>query len=153
MIEVQELTRRYGDLVAVDDVTFRVNEGEVMGFLGPNAAGKTTTMRILTGYLAPHGGRATVAGHDVVREPLEARKSIGYLPENVPLYPEMSVLAYLTFIAGIRGVPRRRTKERIDAVLSRCGLEDRGGICSASCPRDTVRESASPRLSSMTRRS
>jgi ABC-2 type transport system ATP-binding protein len=126
MIEVRELTRRYGDLVAVDDVTFRVNEGEVMGFLGPNAAGKTTTMRILTGYLAPHGGRAAVAGHDVVREPLEARKSIGYLPENVPLYPEMSVVAYLSFMAGIRGVPRRRTKERIDSVLSRCGLEDRG---------------------------
>jgi ABC-2 type transport system ATP-binding protein len=127
MIEVQGLTRRYGDLVAIDDVTFRVNEGEVMGFLGPNAAGKTTTMRILTGYLAPHGGRAAVAGHDVVHEPLEARRSLGYLPENVPLYPEMSVASYLYFMAGIRGVPRRQRKDRIDEVLSRCGLDDREG--------------------------
>lgn len=125
MIEVQGLTRRYGDLTAIEDVTFRVNEGEVLGFLGPNAAGKTTTMRILTGYLAPHGGRAAIAGHDVVREPLEARKSIGYLPENVPVYPEMSVGSYLYFMAGIRGVPRRRRKGQIGQVISRCGLEDR----------------------------
>ncbi len=125
MIEVQGLTRRYGELVAIEDVAFRVEEGEVMGFLGPNAAGKTTTMRILTGFLAPHAGRAAIGGHDVVDHPLEARRSVGYLPETVPLYPEMTVVSYLRYMAGIRGVPRRGERDRIDDVLSRCGLHDR----------------------------
>ncbi len=123
MIEVQGLTRRYGELVAIESVSFRVNEGEVMGFLGPNAAGKTTTMRILTGYLAPHAGQAKVAGYDVVAQPLEARKSLGYLPENVPLYPEMPVGPYLRFMAGIRGVPRRRRNSRVDEAIALCGLQ------------------------------
>jgi ABC-2 type transport system ATP-binding protein len=130
MIEVKELTRRYGELVAVDEVSFRVNEGEILGFLGPNAAGKTTTMRILTGYLAPHGGSAKIAGRDVVGDPLEARRSIGYLPENVPLYPEMSIGSYLQFMAGIRGVHRRQRKARVEEALAQCALD--------GCERDLI---------------
>ncbi len=108
MIRVEHLTKNYGPRVAVADVTFEVAAGEVLGFLGPNGAGKTTTMRILTGYLPPSGGRAEVAGFDVSKESLAARERIGYLPETVPLYPDMSVRSYLDFMAKIKGVKERR---------------------------------------------
>ncbi len=121
MITVRGLTKYYGSLPAIRDVSFDVAAGEVLGFLGPNAAGKTTTMRILTGYLPPTAGQAVVAGYDVVEQSLEARRHIGYLPESVALYPEMSVRSYLEFMAALRGVgPARRRKQRVDEVMDRC---------------------------------
>ena len=105
MIEVQNLTKRYGRVTAVDDVSFRVERGEILGFLGPNGAGKTTTMRILTGYMPATEGKAIVAGFDVFDQPIEAKRRTGYLPETPPLYPDMSVIEYLAFVAKIKGVP------------------------------------------------
>ncbi len=123
MITVRGLTKYYGSLPAILDVSFDVAAGEVLGFLGPNAAGKTTTMRILTGYMPPTAGRAVVAGFDVVEQSLEARRHIGYLPESVALYPEMSVRSYLEFMAALRGVrPARRRTQRVDEVMARCQI-------------------------------
>ena len=116
MIEVQHLTKRYGPTTAVDDVSFRVERGEILGFLGPNGAGKTTTMRVLTGYMPPTEGKAIVAGYDVFEQPIEAKRRTGYLPETPPLYPDMTVRDYLTFVARIKGVPRAERKARVDAV-------------------------------------
>ncbi|HEU4430541.1 MAG TPA: ATP-binding cassette domain-containing protein, partial [Myxococcota bacterium] len=101
MIEAQNIVKRYGDTVAVDGVSFSVAAGEVVGFLGPNGAGKTTTMRILTGYLPASDGTALIDGHDIFREAIAARRAIGYLPELPPLYPEMDVQGYLTFVAKL----------------------------------------------------
>ena len=112
MIEVQHLTKRYGRVTAVDDVSFRVERGEILGFLGPNGAGKTTTMRVLTGYMPPTEGTAVVAGFDVFEQPIEAKRRTGYLPETPPLYPDMTVREYLTFVARIKGVPRRASARR-----------------------------------------
>lgn len=120
MIEAEGLTKRFGPITAIEGVSFSVERGEILGFLGPNAAGKTTTMRILTGYLMPTAGRATVAGHDVIEDSLEVRRRVGYLPEDVPLYPEMAVRDYLAFWARLRQVDR--PGERIDAVVERCAL-------------------------------
>jgi ABC-2 type transport system ATP-binding protein len=122
MIEAQGITKRYGDLLAVKDVSFRVGQGEVVGFLGPNGAGKTTTMRILTGYLPATEGSASIMGHDIFREPLAARRAIGYLPENPPVYPEMDVQGYLRYAAALRDVPRRARREAADRAIERCGL-------------------------------
>jgi ABC-2 type transport system ATP-binding protein len=108
VIRVEHLTKNYGPRTAVTDVTFDVAKGEVLGFLGPNGAGKTTTMRILTGYLPPSGGRAEVAGFDVASQSLQARANIGYLPETVPLYSDMSVRSYLDFMGKIKGIKERR---------------------------------------------
>ncbi|MEW5902145.1 MAG: ATP-binding cassette domain-containing protein, partial [Acidobacteriota bacterium] len=105
MIEVEHLTKKYGDLVAVTDLSFKVEKGKIWGLLGPNAAGKTTTMRILTGYLPATDGKATVAGFDVFEQPNKAKCVIGYLPETLPLYPEMTVTEYLNFVAAIKQVP------------------------------------------------
>jgi ABC-2 type transport system ATP-binding protein len=124
MIEAKALTKRYGDVLAVDGVSFSVERGEVVGFLGPNGAGKTTTMRMLTGFVPPTDGSATIAGHDIFEDPLAARRAIGYLPETPPLYPEMSVESYLRYVAKIKDVPRARRKEAIDRALSRCALTD-----------------------------
>ena len=110
MIEVQHLTKRYGPFTAVDDVSFRVERGEILGFLGPNGAGKTTTMRILTGYMPATEGKAIVAGFDVFDQPIEAKRRTGYLPETPPLYPDMTVAEYLTFVAKIKGVPSAERK-------------------------------------------
>lgn len=123
MIEVENLTKTYGDFVAIEDVSFHVPRGEVLGFLGPNGAGKTTTMRILTGYMPPTDGRATVAGYDVFHNSLEVRKRIGYLPETVPLYPEMTVAGYLDFMAQLHGVDDRW--ERIERVMEQVDITDR----------------------------
>src|SRR5438132_1289580 len=98
-IEVDHLTKYYGEVVGVEDISFRVEPGEIVGFLGPNGSGKTTTMRILTGYMPPTSGRATIAGMDVLKQSLEARRHIGYLPETVPLHLEMSVYDYLDYMA------------------------------------------------------
>src|SRR3989475_8875237 len=111
MIEVQHLTKRYGPVTAVNDISFRVERGEILGFLGPNGAGKTTTMRILTGYMPASEGKALVAGFDVFDQPVEAKRRTGYLPETPLLYPEMTVIDYLTFVAKIKGVPSAERKQ------------------------------------------
>jgi ABC-2 type transport system ATP-binding protein len=124
MIHVSNLTKFYGDYPAVQDVSFDVPAGKVVGFLGPNGAGKTTTMRILAGSLAATSGEAVVNGQDVFWNPVEARRSIGYMPENCPLYPEMRVREYLRFRAGIKGIPWGRRRQRLDFALKRCWLTD-----------------------------
>jgi len=123
MLEVRNLTKRYGDFVAVRDISFTAAQGQILGFLGPNGAGKTTTMRILTGFLPATSGTAKVAGFDVFTESAEVRRRIGYLPENPPLYTEMTCEAYLRFVARIKGMPRSAIEDAIDRVISTCGLE------------------------------
>jgi ABC-2 type transport system ATP-binding protein len=122
MIEVKNLTKRYRDRVAVDRVSFEVNEGEILGFLGPNGAGKTTTMRILTGFLPASEGTARISGYDVFEQPLQVKRRIGYLPETPPLYPEMTVLGYLRFVATLKGVPRAQLKAEIDRIGGQTGI-------------------------------
>jgi ABC-2 type transport system ATP-binding protein len=122
MIEVKNLTKYYGNLTAIQDVSFTVEEGEIVGFLGPNGAGKTTTMRILTGFMPPSAGLARVAGYDVFDDSLEVRRRIGYMPETVPLYPEMTVASYLNFVASLREVRHRGAK--VDEVMGVCHIED-----------------------------
>ena len=124
MIEVQHVTKRYGPVAAVDDVSFRVEAGQILGFLGPNGAGKTTTMRVLTGYLPPTEGTATIAGFDVLEEPIEVKRRTGYLPESPPLYPDMTVREYLTFIARINRLPAAERPSRIDRVMERTSVGD-----------------------------
>ena len=124
MIEVQHLTKRYGRVTAVDDVSFRVERGEILGFLGPNGAGKTTTMRILTGYIPATDGKAIVAGFDVFDQPIDAKRRTGYLPETPPLYPDMGVAEYLTFVAKIKGVPSADIRTRVPYVMERTRVTD-----------------------------
>ncbi len=124
MIEVERLSKLYHSARAVDRVSFGVGRGEIVGLLGPNGAGKTTTMRMLTTFLAPTSGRAVLSGHDVLDEPLEVRKKVGYLPENVPLYPEMRVREYLNYRSRLKDVPRSRRRAAVDGVLERCKLVD-----------------------------
>jgi len=124
VIEVEGLTKRFVDRDAVADASFFVPEGEVLGFLGPNGAGKTTTMRMITGYLQPTAGTVRVAGIDLARDPLAVRARIGYLPENVALYPEMRVEEYLRFRAAVEGVPRTQVRARLDEVADRCMVND-----------------------------
>ena len=122
MIETSNLTKRYGHLTAVDDVSFSVKPGEVLGFLGPNGAGKTTTMRLIAGFLAPTAGSVRVCGFDVEERPVEAKTRIGYLPEGAPCYGEMTPAAFLDFIADLRRLDGARRKERIDHVIARLHL-------------------------------
>ncbi len=122
VIVVDRVTRRYGTTLAVQDLSFTVPRGQVLGFLGPNGAGKTTTMRMLTGFMPPSSGRVLVEGHDLAEAPVEARRQIGYLPENPPLYPEMDVRGYLAFAARLRGVPRRRVAKAVDRAIAQCAL-------------------------------
>jgi ABC-2 type transport system ATP-binding protein len=124
LIEVQHLTKRYGPVTAVNDVSFTVERGEILGFLGPNGAGKTTTMRVLTGYMPPSEGKAIVAGYDVLEQPIEAKRRTGYLPETPPLYPDMTVREYLTFVAKIKGVPRKESKSRIGEMMQKTRIDD-----------------------------
>ena len=124
VIEVQHLTKRYGRVTAVDDISFRVERGEILGFLGPNGAGKTTTMRILTGYMPASDGKAIVAGFDVFDQPVEAKRRTGYLPETPPLYPDMSVIEYLTFVAKIKGVASAERRQRVKTVMERTRVAD-----------------------------
>lgn len=123
MIEISHLSKRYGELVAVDDVSFNVQPGEVLGFLGPNGAGKSTTMKMITGFLAPTSGSVSVCGHDVESAPLAAKACMGYLPEGAPCYGEMSVRNFLDFIADIRGLAGDRRRARLDDVIARLGLQ------------------------------
>ncbi|MFQ5645717.1 MAG: ABC transporter ATP-binding protein [bacterium] len=122
MIEVKELTKSYGNQLAVDRLSFRVSPGEIVGVLGPNGAGKSTTMKILTGYLAPDGGQASLAGFDIEREPVKAQRLLGYLPENAPLYPEMTAQNYLRFIGQIRGLSKQSLDKALERVVEDCAL-------------------------------
>jgi ABC-2 type transport system ATP-binding protein len=124
MVRLSRLAKRFGPLQAVDDVTFGVTRGEVLGFLGPNGAGKSTTMRMLSGFLAPSGGSASIMGHDIVREPLEAKRRLGYLPEGAPAYGDMSVLGFLSFIAAMRGYGRAERRRRVGQAIERAGLHE-----------------------------
>jgi ABC-2 type transport system ATP-binding protein len=129
VIEVQNLTKVYNSRKAVDDISFKVEKGEILGFLGPNGAGKTTTMRILTCYMPATDGTARVAGFDVFEESLDVRRRIGYLPENPPLYPEMTVASYLQFVSKIKGVGKAQRKTQVDDVMQKCSIGDvRGRI-------------------------
>lgn len=123
MIETRQLSKRYGDLVAVDGISFTVEPGQVLGFLGPNGAGKSTTMKMIAGFLAPTSGSASVCGFDVEKQPLEARRALGYLPEGAPSYGEMTVLEFLQFIADVRGLKGETRERRIDDVIGRLHLE------------------------------
>ena len=123
MIEAKNLTKRFGDTLAVDSISFTVNKGGIVGLLGPNGAGKTTTMRILTCYLTADSGTATIAGKNVLTQSLEVRRCIGYLPENNPLYTEMGVVDYLKFIAQIRHIPRKKIRSQVKEMVEVCGLE------------------------------
>jgi ABC-2 type transport system ATP-binding protein len=124
VIEVEQLTKVYNGRKAVDDISFKVEKGEILGFLGPNGAGKTTTMRVLTCYMPATDGTARVAGYDVFEESLEVRKRIGYLPENPPLYHEMTVYSYLDFVAKIKGTPPSKRKSHIDEVMQKTSIGD-----------------------------
>ncbi|MBM3464043.1 MAG: ABC transporter ATP-binding protein [Armatimonadetes bacterium] len=125
MIVVEGLTKVFNDVPVVKDLSFTVEQGEILGFLGPNGAGKTTTMRILTSYFPPTEGRATVAGFDVVQDSIEVRKRVGYMPENVPLYTDMTVRSYLSFVADAKSVPAREQKKRVGEVMDECSLSER----------------------------
>ncbi len=125
MIQVEGLTKYYGDFKAIDSLSFHVDTGEIVGFLGPNGAGKTTTMRILTGYMPPTEGRATIAGFDVFEQSLEVRRQIGYLPETVPLYKELSVWQYVDYMASLRGLSGEERAERVEEALGMVDMLDR----------------------------
>src|SRR4030095_1837534 len=122
MIEVQQLTKRYGELTAINNISFSVASGQILGFLGPNGSGKTTTMRIITGFMPASSGTVKVAGFDIFDDSFEARKRIGYLPENPPLYNDMTVASYLRFVAKIKGMRKADIGDALDRVLHRCGL-------------------------------
>jgi len=131
MIDVKHLTKWYGRVLAVNDVSFHVSKGQIVGFLGPNGAGKSTTLKILTCYLPASSGTVTVAGRDVLGESLTVRRQVGYMPENVPVYPEMRVREFLMFRAALRDIPRRKRKSAVDRVAERCWL---------SRPEDVMRK-------------
>src|SRR5690348_15040038 len=124
MIKVSELTKRYARTTAVDHISFEVEKGQIVGFLGPNGAGKTTTMRMLTCFLPPTSGTATVAGFDVLEQPLEVKKRIGYLPESPPLYLEMGTVDYLTFVGRLKGLGGAELRQRVDYACERCAITD-----------------------------
>ncbi len=124
MIHVEHLTKRYGDIVAVDDLSFDVKRGEVLGFLGPNGAGKTTSMRMLTGYLPPTAGTIEIGGYDIFNNPHEAKMHIGYLPENPPIYNDMSVADYLDFVADLKQVAAGDKSRQVSEVIESCGIGD-----------------------------
>lgn len=124
LVQLEGIVKYYGDRLALDNISFEVGEGEILGFLGPNGAGKTTTMRIITGYMPPTRGSVKICGIDMLENPIEAKKHIGYLPENPPVYTDMTVVSFLKFVAKLKKVPKNRTKEMIDFVLQKCGLED-----------------------------
>ncbi len=127
MIEVSELTKDYGTVVAVRDLSFSVGKGEIVGFLGPNGAGKSTTLRVLAGFLGATSGRVRIAGHDIAEAPLAARRSLGYMPESAPLYPEMRVEEYLTFRARLKEVPRARRISAVGGAMERAGVTHMAG--------------------------
>src|SRR5579862_9705158 len=124
MISVKNLTKRYARTTAVDQISFSVAKGEIVGFLGPNGAGKTTTMRMLTCFLPPSAGTANVAGFDVLEQPMEVKKRIGYLPETPPIYPELETVEYLRFVGKLKGLSGAELEKRVDYVCERCAIAD-----------------------------
>jgi ABC-2 type transport system ATP-binding protein len=124
MLEIRNLVRNFGPLVAVDDVSFSVGRGEVLGFLGPNGAGKSTTMKMITGFLAPTSGTAIICGHDILTRPIPAKRCIGYLPEGAPAYPDMTAAEFLAFVARVRGFAGREAKNRIAAAVEKIHIGD-----------------------------
>jgi len=122
MIEVKNLVKKYGSFTAVDDITFKVNKGEILGFLGPNAAGKTTTMRVITGFMPPSEGNVIVGGFNVTEKPLEVKRLIGYLPENPPLYVDMKVVEYLKFVAALKGVEKADINHDVSEVCEKVAI-------------------------------
>ena len=124
MIEVKNVTKKFGNFTAVDNITFTVNDGEVVGFLGPNGAGKSTTMNMITGFTEPTEGTIIIDGYDIQKKPLKAKKCIGYMPEGVPLYSELTVKEFVTYIAELKGMPRNEKKEKVNEVLEETGLTD-----------------------------
>ncbi|WP_028991332.1 ABC transporter ATP-binding protein [Thermoanaerobacter thermocopriae] len=124
MIELKNVTKVYGTRKAVDNISFSVDKGEIVGFLGPNGAGKTTTMKMITGYMPPTSGTIKIAGYDIVEQPIEAKKHIGYLPEVPPLYLDMTVEAYLHFVGGIKGIPTKKIREDVERIIHEVGLTD-----------------------------
>src|SRR5246127_646571 len=124
MITVKELTKRYARTTAVDQISFEVAKGQIVGFLGPNGAGKTTTMRMLTCFLPPSAGTASVASFDVLEQPLEVKRRIGYLPETPPIYPEMETTEYLKFVGKLKGLSGTDLQKRVDYVCERCAIAD-----------------------------
>lgn len=124
MIEVEHLTKRYRDILAVDDLSFSVGKGDILGFLGPNGAGKSSAMRIITGFMPATSGSVKVAGYDVFESPLEVKRRIGYLPETPPVYPDLTVDEYLRFVAAIKGVPRKILKPEVSRVAERTRVHD-----------------------------
>ncbi|MBE7056279.1 MAG: ABC transporter ATP-binding protein [Ruminococcaceae bacterium] len=127
MIDIQNLTKKFGNIKALNDVSFQVKKGEVLGFLGPNGAGKSTTMNILTGYIPPTSGSVKVDGHDVLEEPMEVKKRIGYLPEIPPLYGDMTVNEYLKFICDLKGVPVKGRRQKLDDIMYLVKIGDKKG--------------------------
>jgi ABC-2 type transport system ATP-binding protein len=125
MISVSNLVKKYGDFVAVDNISFDISKGEIVGLLGPNGAGKTTTMKVLTGYFPPTFGKVIIDGIDLLKDPIAVKKKIGYLPENAPLYHEMNVLEYLSFAARMQNVPKTKIKSQIKKVVKECGLSEK----------------------------
>ena len=124
MIQVISLTKIFGNNKVVDSISFNVEKGEILGFLGPNGAGKTTTMRMITGFLLPSSGTAVIGGHDILDDPLSAKKKIGYLPENAPVYPDIPVYDFLSFIAEIRGFSGKQKREKVSSIIEKCFLEN-----------------------------
>ena len=124
MIEVKNVTKKYGKAVAVEDISFSINDGEIVGLLGPNGAGKSTTMNILTGYIEQTSGEVTIEGYNTLRKPRKAKKQIGYMPEGVPLYPELTVKEFVTYMAELKQVDRKVRKEKVEKVIEQTGLKD-----------------------------
>jgi len=124
MIEVEQLSKAYGPIKAIDDISFVVEKGEILGFLGPNGAGKTTTMRILTCFMPPTSGTARIAGYDIFSESLQVRRRLGYVPENAPLYTDMPVVSFLRFAAEVKGLSRRERLRQVGQVMDDCGIKD-----------------------------
>ncbi|MEZ4814154.1 MAG: ATP-binding cassette domain-containing protein [Bdellovibrionota bacterium] len=125
MIEVQKLVKNYGNHVALRSISFKVAKGEIVGLLGPNGAGKSTTMKILSGFMPATSGEVTVAGHNVLDNPLEVKRNVGYLPEHPPVYPELRVREYLDYVASLKQVPSSEIKAKVDFVIEKCGLKNR----------------------------
>ena len=124
MIQVENITKRYGNFTAVDGISFDIDEGEIVGFLGPNGAGKSTTMNMITGFIEPSDGRIIVDGYDISKKPQKAKRQIGYMPEGVPLYTDLTVKEFITYMAEIKNVDRKNRKEKVQEIINKTGLKD-----------------------------
>ena len=141
MIEFKNITKYYGDFPAVTNISFKIEKGEIVGLLGPNGAGKSTTMKMITGFMPPTSGELSVGGNDIVTQSIEARRKIGYLPETVPLYTDMTVYSYIEYMGLLRGLNKKNIKSKVDNVIEICKLEDyRNSFITNSVLADTIIE-------------